>query len=59
MTTAAIMAVMAAAVAMRMVVALTSGGNCGGHSVGEAESSKGGKVLHLQSLGGGVGDLAL
>jgi hypothetical protein len=49
------MAVAAAAVAMTTAVALTSGGNCGGRSVGEAESSKGGTVLHLQASGCGVG----
>ncbi len=37
---------------MTAVAALLLGGNCG---VREAESSKGGMVLHLQASGGGVG----
>ncbi len=49
------MAVAAAAVATTTAAALTSGGNCVGCGVGEAESSKGGTVLYLQALGGGVG----
>jgi hypothetical protein len=49
------MAVAAVAVAMTMAAALTSRGDCGGRGVGEAESSKGGTVLHLQASGGGVG----
>jgi hypothetical protein len=49
------MAVAAAAVAMTMATALTSGGDCGSRSIGEEKSYKGGKVLNLKSLGGGVG----
>jgi hypothetical protein len=49
------MAVAAAAVVMTVAAALTSGGDYGGHGIGEAESSKGGTVLHLQALGGSVG----
>jgi hypothetical protein len=49
------MAVAAAAVATMSAAALTSGGNCRSPGVGEAESSKGGMVLHLQALGSGVG----
>ncbi len=41
------MAVVAVAVATTMAAALQSGGNCGDRGVGEAESSKGGMVLHL------------
>ncbi len=49
------MAVVVVAVATTMAAALTLGGNCSGRGIGEAESSKGGTVLHLQALGGGVG----
>jgi hypothetical protein len=49
------MAVAAGAVAMTTAAALTLGGNCGGCGIGEAKSSKGGMVLHLQASGGGVG----
>jgi hypothetical protein len=49
------MAVTLAAVARMTAVALTSGGDCGGHSVGEVKSSKEGMVLHLQVLGSSVG----
>jgi hypothetical protein len=52
---AATMAVAAAAVATTAAAALTLGGKCGGRSVGEAESYKGGMVLHLQASGVGVG----
>jgi hypothetical protein len=55
MMTAATMAVAMAAVATRMAAALTSGGDCGSCGIGEAESSKGWRVLHLQTLGGSVG----
>jgi hypothetical protein len=55
MTSVATMAVMAAAVARTAAAALTLGDDCSGCSVGEAESSKGGTVLHLQALSGGVG----
>ncbi len=48
------MSVAAAAVATTTAAALTLGGDCGNCGVKEAESSKGGKVLHLQSLGGGI-----
>jgi hypothetical protein len=49
------MAVVEAAVVTMMAGALTLGGHCGSYSIGEAESSKGGVVLHLQALGGSVG----
>ncbi len=52
---AATMAVAAAAVATTTVAALTLGDNCSGRGIGEAESSKGGMVLHLQASGGGIG----
>jgi hypothetical protein len=55
MTAAVTMAVAAVAVAMTMVAALTLRGGCGSRCVGEAESSKGGTVLHLQALGSGGG----
>jgi hypothetical protein len=55
MTTAATMAVATAAVATTRAMALTLRGNCGGRGVGEAESSKGGTVLHLQASDRGVG----
>jgi hypothetical protein len=42
-------------VATTTAVALPSGGDGSGRSIGEVESSKGGLVLHLQALGGGVG----
>ncbi len=45
----------ALAVATTTAAALTSGGDCGGRGVREAESSEGGTVLHLQALGGWVG----
>ncbi len=51
---AAMMAMAAAAVATTTAAALTSGGICGGRCVREAESSKGGMVLHLQASGDGV-----
>ncbi len=50
----AMMAVAAAAVAKTAAAALTSGGNCDGRGIREAESSKGGMVLHLQASGGGI-----
>ncbi len=53
--TAVMMAVAAAAVATTAAATLTLGGDCGGPGIGEAESSKGGTVLHLQALGGSVG----
>ncbi len=52
---AAMMAVAAAALATTAVAALTLRGDCSGRGIGEAESSKGGMVLHLQALGSGVG----
>jgi hypothetical protein len=52
---AAMMAVPAVAVATTTEAALTLGGDSGSRNIGEVESSKGEMVLHLQTLGGGVG----
>jgi hypothetical protein len=49
------MAVAAVAVATTAAATLTMGGNCSSRGIGEAESSKGGMVLHLQALGSGIG----
>ncbi len=55
MAAAVTMAVAVAEVAMTTAMALTLGGNGSSHGIGEAESSKGGMVLHLQALGSSVG----
>ncbi len=52
---AVMMAVGTATVGTMAAEALTLGGNCSGRGIGEEESSKGGTVLYLQALGGGVG----
>ncbi len=49
------MAVVVVAVATMMAAALTLGGFGGGCGVREAESSKGGMVLHLQASGSSIG----